>query len=46
MRGDGGAENIALALVEEGLEVGQSALLQQGVEDAPIGAIPRDQNHS
>ena len=46
VRGDRGAEDLALALVEEGLEVGQGALLQQGVEDAPVGAIPRDQDHS
>jgi hypothetical protein len=46
VRGDGGAEDLALAPVEEGLEVGQGALLQQGVEDAPVGAIPRDQDHS
>ena len=46
VRGDRGAEHLPLALVEEGLEVGQGALLQQGVEDAPVGAIPRDQDHS
>ena len=46
MRGNGGTENLALAPVEQCLEVGQSALLQQGVEDAPIGAVPRDQDHS
>jgi hypothetical protein len=40
------AEDLPLALVEEGLEVGQGALLQKGVEDAPVGAIPRDQDHS
>ena len=46
VRGDGGAKDLALALVEEALEVGQRALLQQRVEDAPVGAIPRDQDHS
>jgi hypothetical protein len=46
VRGDDGAEDLALALVEEGLEVGQGTLLQHGVEDAPVGAIPRDQDHS
>jgi hypothetical protein len=45
VRGNDRAEHLALALLEEGLEVGQRALLQQGVEDAPIGAIPRDQDH-
>jgi hypothetical protein len=43
---DRGAEDVALPSVEERLEVGERALLEQGVEDAPIGAVPRDQDHS
>ena len=40
------AQDVALPPVDQRLEVGQRALLEQGVEDAPIGAVPRDQDHS
>ena len=43
MRRDRGAQDVLLAAVDEGLEVRQRALLQERVEDAPIGAVPRDQ---
>ena len=46
VRGDGGAQDVLLPPVDERLQVRQRALLEQGVEDAPVSAVPRDQDHS
>ena len=44
--GHGGAQDVLLPPVDERLQVRQRALLEQGVEDAPVGAVPRDQDDS
>ncbi len=46
VRGNRGAQDVLLPPVDERLQVRQRALLEQGVEDAPVGAVPRDQDDS
>ena len=43
---DSGAENALLTAVDQGFEVGQGTLLDEGVQDAPICAIPADEKYS
>ena len=46
VRGDRGLQDALLPPVDQRLQVRQVAALEERVEDAPIGAIPRDQDHS
>ena len=39
-------QDVLLPAVDQRLQVRKRALLQEGVEDAPIGAVPRDQDDS
>src|SRR5581483_6251238 len=43
---DGRAQDRPLPPADQGLEVRQVAPLEQGVEDAPVGAVPSDQEYS
>ena len=44
--GDGGGEDGPPASIDQGGQVGEDAPFQQRVEDAPVGAIPADEEDS